>query len=291
MFKIENNTNAEVMLNEKDLIVKKIVSLSDKQTYTKLKDQFHFLKYMSQALPDIFPKIYECQYDERFFYYSMQYLKKRHENNFFTILDNLEKMYSIKYFDVDDSITFEHYIKRLEGHIKTNLKNELFVSLLRQSYFVVNNQIIENLKLCDFIEMGRYIQKSFNLKNEVCHGDCTLENIVNNQFFDTNFLPNCWNNHLLDLSKLAQSYHYLYEETFKDNFVTKQQGSHIWKFKNFCSLQENSITEHLNEMEIFYFEATHYLRMLKYKTKTVDYIVAYLRMCQCFNEFKKRKNK
>ena len=276
---LKGGSGVKIMKKGNEII--KSISLEDRNRFEHLYNQFLYMKMLSSE--GLTPEVYDCGFNTNTFYYKMKFEESTEEFNLNKVLDNLSKVQKLKY--PVPQYKFETYLQRLSSHIKHLQTNELFWKLLHPFKFKVNDIYVNNFSLMELFQDG---EQYMNINPSLCHGDLTIENIINDKFIDTNFLPNCWNHFMLDLAKLGQSLHYKYEETFgkDDNLFKINHCSDISiiETNNFPEFDDSHSI--LNERSVLYFETTHYLRMLKYKTNDRDFVIAYIRMCQCWEKYK-----
>lgn len=295
---MSGSSGANIIFDYDKNIVRKVVHINDRNKFAHLRDQYIFMKYISQF--KLTPEILNDSFNTNIYFYEIRMMKGNilSENTLSEILVNLSKLIDLP-FPIPTQ-NFSWYLNRLSNHFKYMRNIQTFRELMTFKVFNVetNNNYIEvpNINFYNFFKVGHEIFK--DLKPTLCHGDLTLENTVyHNLFIDTNFIFNGWNHAILDISKLFQSYHYDYETTF--NKTTKKEWSYIGdnlkiniEDKEFSEktikLCEDFLSDYnLDRRHILWFECSHYLRMLKYKIveSKIDMITAYVRLCQVWEDF------
>lgn len=289
---------------ETGLEVWKEVSLSDASGFKHLRDQYAWMKFHSAVMPSLFPVIHGDEYDKDRYAYSMEFVNGQSANEASQespeevaeyLRDVIDRIGDTKF--VDDFGPFQRYIERCKIHV-ANLKNEpLFRKLQNTGHLrIVEGNTVENIKNIDFFKFFQMLDNyapKMNACTSNCHGDFTLENVLMTssgpKVIDCNFLFGNWNSWLLDVSKVFQSAHFDYEETFaattrselddKGTLTIEYEGS---KDEFFNAFIQDYSEEHLELAAIL--EVTHYIRMLPYKLKISeeDFIKAYYRLCQCY---------
>lgn len=285
--------------------VRKDVSLTDPNGYKHLRDQYAWMKYHSAEHPLFFPRIFEDQYDGNVYSYSMEYLEGKSGNEYFLeqpeyvsefLRDAIERIADHGF--VDDFGPFQRYIDRCKQHIANLNSKPLFRKLQNANHLrIAENNTVENIRNIDFFKFFQVLDEvapKMNKHTSNCHGDFTLENVIfgenGGMIIDSNFLFSNWNSWLLDVSKVFQSIHFDYEETFapttRSEFDEKSSTLSIdydgSKGDLFRVFVEDYMPEHQELAHIL--EVTHYIRMLPYKLKISeeDFIKAYFRLCQCY---------
>ena len=271
----KGSSGASIIIDKENQIVTKSVPIKNWNLFNHLKNQYNFMKFLNYN--ELTTDVYNDFFNDNKYFYSMKYEEDTENINADDLLFISEKISSLNY-PVPD-VSFASYIERLKDHIRFLRKDETFKEMLSYKEFIINDDIVvPNINLIEMLDFGMkyYIHK----KPTLCHGDLTRENVVNNYVIDPNLLMDGWNHWLLDYGKVLQSYHYNYEATFSCNSII------INKNKMKCSIGSNILCSFCEDA--YYFEATHYLRMLKYKLAESkhNFKIAYIRLCQVWEFFK-----
>jgi len=294
---LKGGSFATIRLDESSQLVYKFAQLSNLSAFSQLKDQYVWMKFHNKYTPQIISDGFESGN----YFYAMKFVDGESLNTCITE-KNIEKLISVvdlikseQHF-INPAKSFEIYINRLKSHISNLRQYTQFNLMMSNDYFLVDGIKIKNI---DFIKYFELLQKNipyFNDNSSVCHGDFTLENIFlkNDEILliDSNYILGGWNSFLLDLSKLYQSLHFFYEESFNnENFSMVQDKETVINIGvssatkinayNFLKSKLNDIHSYLLLLEI-----SHYIRMLIYKLKISDndFYTAYVRMCQVYQE-------
>jgi len=319
---LKGGSASSVYLDEIHNEILKTVRVTDTNGFNHLRDQHCWMAYHKEALPNYFPHIGDDFFKDGLYCYRMEFvegktLDKMLDNKFIArnlLEDVMHTVVSIS--DIDfipkGNTTFTTYIDRLKGHLRRLKKETIFVDMLMKKEFIlVENgveKVIPNIDFIKFISMLTSMTSYMDKQYSNCHGDLTLENIIINEyedfgcnrikFIDDNFIFNGWNSYLLDYSKIFQSLHFNYEETFSDSssliiddgkylltYNTENVKIKEYLFGHGCGFFTDAVRDASLVLEV-----THYIRMLIYKLaiSQKDFIVAYIRTCQAYHELKKR---
>lgn len=146
-------------------------------------------------------------------------------------------------------VDFSVYLSRLVSHINS----------INTSDSEFSHIAIEVLKLLESNSNVYNEQRSF------CHGDLTAENIIIQSedivYIDPNYQLDSFSSWLLDCAKLYQSFHYSYEYEFTKKRETQYSP-------NVYELLKSKFSKY--HKYILLLEASHYIRMYKYKNTNTE---------------------
>ena len=307
MIQLKGGSSAYTYLDDKAGTVTKYADLKDATSFAQLRDQYSWMNYHSRF--GVTPTIMSDGFREGQYFYTMEKIVGKPMNEAITekpeLIENL--MAFLEMFDqsgyVQPVADFSAYISRLKNHIKNLRRSPLFTDFMAMDVFEVDGVDYDNI---DFVQYFDYLTsprvvKYFESNTGICHGDFTLENLflVNDgavlKVIDSNYIFGGWNSRLLDISKLFQSLHYSYEETFAAPTAWTRGRNHVKVIVGINTPEKSKafslMGKHVNDSYpyILALEVSHYIRMLPYKLKISegDFIKAYARLCQVYNDFQR----
>lgn len=320
---IKGGSGAFVLLEEDQ--VRKSAPIKSVDAFGTLREQCCWMKFHS-SVPDTkynAPEVYDENFSDDRYFYTMERIQGSDISRIINPDMYARLLYWLK--EVLAPIEypskrrdFDYYIERLFIHI--NLLSKTVPAYDKMQDVKVfqliengKNIKIPNISWYEFVKALEKFTPFLNKYYSNNHGDCTLENIFLREnsagtmvFIDPYYVRDGYNSWLLDVSKIFQSIHFSYEEafnsrpecSFKQYAVLSSMSTFEWNYYENPAKNDELMSKTLSVLTeeeyaaSLLLEATHYLRMLKYKIaiSEKDFIKAYIRLCQSWQSFKELTN-